>query len=200
MSIRTLTVSIEGYSPLLQNNPQTVDRFNVYAKAMARINAKKTKRTDDDYLELRNIEMRSKIYWDDALKCIYIPSTWITAAIAKNSFKVCKVSKDGIRGAVFANQNRLPLVYRDMKKVKTPEDIVGNDNFRLMMTLKQGPVRVCKAVPIFHDWSFSCGLDFDDKEIDPDSLEHTLQHAAKYGGFGDFRPTFGRAIASISHE
>lgn len=200
MSMRTMTVHIEGYSPLLQNNPQTVDRFNVYAKAMARINAKKTKRTDDDYLELRNIEMRSKIYWDDALKCIYIPSTWITAAIAKNSFKVCKVSKDGIRGAVFANQDRLPLVYRDMKKVKTPEDIVGNDNFRLMMTLKQGPVRVCKAVPIFHDWSFSCGLDFDDKEIDPDSLEHTLQHAAKYGGFGDFRPTFGRAIASISHE
>lgn len=200
MSIRTLRVTVEGISPLLLNNPQTVDRFNPFSKAMARINAKKTKRTDDDYLELRNIEMRSKIYWDDAIKGIYIPSTWVTAAIAKNSFKVCKVSKEGIRGAVFANEDRLPLVYRDMKKVKTPEDIVGNETFRLMMTLKQGQVRVCKAVPIFHDWSFSCGIDFDDKEIDPDSLEHTLQHAAKYGGFGDFRPTFGRAIASVNHE
>jgi hypothetical protein len=199
MSIRTIQVTITGVSPLLQNNPQTVDRFNPYSRAMARINARKTKRTDDDYLELRDLEMRAKIYWDDALG-IHIPSTWLTAAIAKNSFKICKVSKDGIRGAVFATEDRLPLVYRDMKKVKTPEDIVKNDAFRLMMTLRQGQVRVCKAVPIFHDWSFTCGLDFDDKEIDPADLERVLQHAAKYGGFGDFRPTFGRALASISHE
>ena len=200
MPIRTLTVTFNGASPLLQNNPQTVDRFNPYSKMMSRINSKKTKRTDDDFMELRDIEMRSKIYWDENLSGIYVPSTWVMAAIAKNSFKVCKVSKDGIRGAVFATSDRLVLVYRDIKKVKTPDDIVGNDNFRLMMTLKQGPVRVCKAVPIFHDWSFTCGLDFDDKEIDPSSLEYTLQHAAKYGGFGDFRPTFGRAIASISYE
>ena len=114
-----------------------------------------------------------------------------------------------LNGEAIGKGRKMPLRHGDkiqagefflQFKVKTPEDIVGNDNFRLMMTLKQGPVRVCKAVPIFHDWSFSCGLDFDDKEIDPDSLEHTLQHAAKYGGFGDFRPTFGRAIASISHE
>lgn len=200
MSIRALTVTIEGNRPLLLNNPQTVDRFNPYTKLMARINAKKTKRTDDDYLELRNIEMRSKIYWDDDIKGIFVPSTWVTAAIAKNSFKVCKVSKEGIRGAVFTTADKLPLTYRDMKKVKAPEDIVLNESFRLLMTLRQGQSRVIKATPIFHDWSFVCVLEYDDKEIDPDGLKHTLEHAAKYGGFGDFRPTFGRALATISHE
>ena len=200
MPIRSLTVTFTGVSPLLQNNPQTVDRFNKYSRAMAVINAKKTKRTDDDYLELRNIEIRSKIYWDDTIKGIYVPSAWVSAAIAKNSFKVCKVSKDGVRGSVFTTTEKLPLIYRDMAKVKGPEDIVRNEAFRLMMTLKQGPVRVCKAVPIFHEWSFVCGLEFDDKEIDPSGLDRTLQHAAKYGGFGDFRPTFGRATAEISHE
>jgi hypothetical protein len=85
-----------------------------------------------------------------------------------------------------------------MDRVKTPEDIVKNDEFRHMMTLKQGQVRVVKAVPIFHDWSFVVGLEFDDKMIDPGSLEAIIHHAAKFGGFGDFRPTFGRATAEVT--
>jgi hypothetical protein len=197
MSIRSITANVTGISPLLMNNPQTVDRFNDYTKAMARINAKKTRRTDDDYLELQNIEVRAKIYWDDG---IYVPSTWLSAAIAATSFKTAKISKADIRGSVFTTQDRIPLVYRDKSKVKTPEDIVGNHDFRIKLTLKQGQVRVVKAAPIFHEWSFSCGLEYDDKVIDPETLANIIKHSAKYGGFGDFRPTFGRAIAEVSHD
>lgn len=197
MSIRSMQVKIKGIGPLLMNNPQTVDRFNNYTKAMSKINAKKTRRTDDDYLELQNIEVRAKIYWDDG---IYVPSTWVSAALAATSFKKAKISKADIRGSVFTTQDRIPLTYRDMSKVKTPEDIVGNPDFRIKMTLKQGQVRVVKAAPIFHDWSFNCGIEYDDKLLDPETLSDIIQHAAKYGGFGDFRPTFGRAIAEVSHD
>ena len=48
MSIRSATIAIKGISPLLQSNPQTVDRFNGFAKRIAAINAKKTRRTDED--------------------------------------------------------------------------------------------------------------------------------------------------------
>lgn len=198
MAIRELDVKIEGIGPLLQNNPQTVDRFNPFTQKMARINAKKTRRTDDDYRELQDLEIAAKIFFDLDLG-IYVPATWVSSAIAANSYKTVKVSKDSIRGGVFTTAPKIKLEYRDMKKVQAPEDIVKNPDFRIKMTLRQGKVRIVKAVPIFHDWTFSTRLEFDDKIIDPDSLRHVLEHAAKYGGFGDFRPTFGRAIAEITH-
>ncbi|EPD35554.1 hypothetical protein EZI45_18965 [Delftia tsuruhatensis] len=199
MTIKFMSATFSGINPLLQNNPQTVDRFNSYAKAMKRINDKKTRRTDDDFLELKNIEVRSKIYWDDETG-IYIPATWVTAAIAANSFKTVKISKADVRSAVFVDTDKLKLTYRGMDKVRTPDDIVMNDEFRLDMTLKQGQVRVVKSVPIFHGWSFSCGLEFDDEIIDADSMATVIGRAAKYGGFGDFRPTFGRASVELNYE
>lgn len=198
MAIRHASVKIIGIAPLLQNNPRSVDRFDVYAKGMAAINAKKTRRTDEDFLELRNIEMRSKIYWSETMGGIFIPTTWLLSAIAATSFKVAKVSKADIRGCVFMDMDKVPLQYRGMDKVREPEDIVRNEVFRHTMTLKQCQARVVKAAPIFHEWSFGVDMEFDDKIMDRDSLERVIHHTAKYGGFGDFRPTFGRAKAEVS--
>ena len=78
MTMLSANVKISGVSPLLQNNPQTVDRFNKFTQQMAQINKKGARRTDDDYREMRDIEVRSKIYWDDGLQ-IYIPTTWMLA-------------------------------------------------------------------------------------------------------------------------
>ena len=199
MAIRYLTAKFTGINPLLQNNPQTVDRFNPYTQMMRRINDKKTRRTDDDYLELKNIEVRSKIYWDDEIG-IYVPATWVHAAIAANSFSTVKVSKANIRAGVFTTSDKLKLTYDKQELVKAPEDIVKNEYFRLDMTLKQGQVRIVKSVPIFHKWQFTCGLEYDDSIIDAQSMEYVIERAAKYGGFGDFRPTFGRATVEVIHE
>lgn len=199
MAIRYLNATFTGINPLLLNNPQTVDRFNHYAKAMKRINDKKTRRTDDDYLELADLEMRAKLYFDEEIG-VYVPSTWVSAAIASNSFKTVKVSKDSIRAGVFTTADKLPLTYRGKDKVKTEEDLVRNPLFRHKMLLPQGQVRVAKTAPIFHDWSFAAALEYDDSIIDQDSMTRVLTHVARYGGFGDFRPTFGRATVEVSYE
>lgn len=196
MAIRYLETTFTGINPLLLSNPQTVDRFNHYAKAMAKINAKKTKRTDDDYLELANLEMRAKLYFDDELG-VYVPSSWVLAAIATNSFKTAKIGRDSIRGGVFTTQNKLKLKYRGVAGVADVDDVVFNEAFRQKMILPQGQVRVAKTVPIFHDWAFDCDLEYDDAIVDEDSMRTILGHAAKYGGFGDFRPTFGRATVEV---
>lgn len=198
MSIRTAKINVKGVAPLLQNNPQTVDRFNPYTRQMAAINAKKTRRTDDDYLELQNIEVRAKVFFDSEIG-VYVPASWVMAAIANNAFRVAKISRDNIRGALFTTDDKITLSYRDQAKVATIDDIVGNPDFRIKMTLPQGQVRVVKACPIFHAWSFSTEVEFDDKIIDPDSLTRIVEHASKYGGFGDFRPTFGRAKGEVIH-
>lgn len=197
MSLLSAHVKITGARYLLQNNPQTVDRFNKYAKKISAINAKKTRRTDDDYKEIRKLEIESKMYFDEKLG-IYVPSTWLAEAIAVNSFRVAKISKADIRGSVFTLEDKCKLTYDKMQLVKTPQDIIGNTAFHHVATLPQGKVRIVKAFPIFRNWSFECGLQFDDKIIDPDSLKRIIDHAALYGGFGDFRPTFGTATAEVT--
>lgn len=199
MSIRNMHYKISGIAPLLLSNPQTVDRFNPLARKMALINAKGRRRTDEDYLELRDLEMEAKLYWDSELG-VYVPSTWILAAICKVSFTQAKIAKADIRGAVFATETKLPLKFAGRKKVHGSEDIIKNGDFRHTMLLKQGQVKIAKTAPIFHDWSFEGNLEFDDKVIDPDTMEHLLNYAGNYGGFGDFRPTFGRAEVRIKFD
>lgn len=198
MSMKELTYTVKGRAPLLMNNPQTVDRFNEYAKKMKVINNKGAKRTDEDYMELRDLEMQSKIYWDDQLH-IYVPSRWMAASLAKVSFKRAKISKADFRGGVFMTGDKYKLHYRGEKTVKGRADVEKNENFRQIMLLPQGQIRVAKAVPIFHEWYFSGEIEYDDKVLDPATLENLIIQASYYGGFGDFRPTFGRAEAVVTH-
>jgi len=198
MPIQTMEIKITGIGTLLTNNPQTVDRFHPLAKKMAKINAKKTRRTDDDYRELAQIELRAKTYFDDKIG-LYVPSKWVIEAMAKQSFVVCKVSKDNLRGAVLATETKIPLQCAQRESVKSIDDIVGNPFFHNKMAIPQGKNRIVKYWPMFHNWSFETKVEFDDKIIDPDGLIRTIEHAAKYGGFGDFRPTFGRATAECNH-
>lgn len=197
MAIRTVNYTINGITPILLNNPQTVDRFNKYSKRMAVINAKKARRTDEDYMELREIEIRSKIYFNE--DGIYVPATWMTASLEKISHSLTKIPKAIMRGSVFANDTVMQLQYDGMSKVKTPEDVVRNDEFHHLMNIKQGQVRIMKAYPQFNDWSFSGSLDYDDTLVDASDMERMIKHAARYGGYGDFRPTFGRATAEVTH-
>ena len=196
MAIQQARIVVTGISPLLQNNPQTVDPFNHYAKAKKAITNKRTAKTDDDLLELGNLETESKLYFDDDIG-VYIPATWITEAIICTGFSVAKIGRAKMRGGLFATEPKIKLKYRGMNKVKTITDVVMNSEFRHRMLLKQGQVRVPKDAPIFHDWSFETAVEFDDTVVDMGSLRRIVERSAKYGGFGDFRPTFGRANAEV---
>ena len=196
MAIQQARISVIGISPLLQNNPQTVDPFNHYAKSKKAITNKRTAKTDDDLLELGNLETESKLYFDDEIG-VYIPATWITEAIICTGFSVAKIGRAKMRGGLFATEPKIKLKYRGMNKVKTITDVVMNSEFRHRMLLKQGQVRVPKDAPIFHDWSFETAVEFDDTVVDMGSLRRIVERSAKYGGFGDFRPTFGRANAEV---
>lgn len=199
MAIRYLKVAVSGVSPLLMNNPQTVDPFNKFTRAKKAITAKRTAKTDDDLIELGNLETESKLYFDDTLG-VYVPATWLTEAIICTGFGVAKIGRQKMRGGIFATQPKIALNYRSKAKVKAVADVVGNPEFRHRMLLKQGQVRVPKDAPIFHDWSFATDLEYDDKIVDNSTLRRIVEHAALYGGFGDFRPTFGRAKAEVTHE
>lgn len=193
--MKTIKVTAKGVEPLLVNNPQMVDPFNKYAKVQKSISAKR-KKTDEDLLLMRANEIEAKIYFDDEIGA-WVPSTWITAAIAGISYKKAKISKADIRSCVFVTESKLKLNYDGMEAVKTKQDIVNNEKFHTLLLLKQGQVKIAKAAPIFKDWSFSCEVIFDDTIIDESELKTLIEHAFKFGGLGDFRPTYGRALAEF---
>lgn len=198
MAIQQANIKITGLSYLLQNNPRTVDPFNEYSKRMKAITKKKTGKTEDDLLELGDIETESKIYFDDKLG-VYIPTRWLTEAICTGAFAVIKTGKDKMRGGIFATEDKAKLTYKDMNKVKTIVDVVKNSVFRHRALLPQGQVRIPKDFPIFKDWSFETVIEFDDSVVDFSGLKQVVERTAKYVGFGDFRPTFGRATAEVSN-
>jgi len=193
--MENIKFKINGAGSMLMNNPQSVDPFNNYAKAKKVITSKRSK-TEEDLFELQRLDIESKVYINDILG-VYIPTSWIMAALAQASFKKVKIAKKEIRAGVFVDSTKEKLYYRDSDKVKTKTDISGNPDFYHTMLLKQGQVKIAKSTPIFHDWSFNCSLTFDPSVIDRSTLINILQYCCNYGGFGDFRPTFGRADLEI---
>jgi len=198
MAFQSFNVKFTGFTPLLLNNPQTVDSFNKYSIAKKKYTSKRSK-TEEDVLALRELEIESKLYFDDELK-VYVPTAWVIAMIAKNAWAIAKVKKETIRGGVFVQKEKAKLSYDSDNLVKKLSDISGNEKFTRTLILPQQQVRLAKSFPIFHNWSFSVELEFDNKIVDESSLKQILEHRALYGGFGDFRPTYGRCKVEFSNE
>ncbi len=195
MAIQIMKVKINGIAPLLMNNPQTVDPFNRYSILKKPIVAKRTKKTDEDILELRKIEMESKLYLDDE-HGVYIPSSWIDAFLASGT-KIRSFTLKDVRGGIFVTEDKLKLSYDGESRVSSKSDISMDEHFTYIRLVKMGMVKLAKAFPIFHNWSFECELEYEDSIVNGDELKDHIEYNAKYGGFGDFRPKFGRAIAEV---
>jgi hypothetical protein len=196
MTMLSLTAKFSGRT-LLHSNPQGVSRSFPLTRRAKQINAKKTKRTDADYAELADLEVLSRVYFDPEIG-VYAPTRWVAEAVARKAFAVAKISKATVRGALFMREDKVPMDYRGKKGVTVIEDIVKNPAFRHAMILPQGQIRIEKNSPIFHDWSFSVTMDFDDKVFDRADLQRIIEETAQYVGFGDFRPTFGRASVEFT--
>lgn len=197
MAIKTLNVTVTGIDTLLQSNPQVVDDFNPHRIALAEaIKMQKKNKTPENTNRVRELEIASKIFWDDKLG-IYAPTNWLTEAIVCNSYGIAKIAKKKARSGVFAPNPKAKLHYRGEAKVKTPEDIICDRSFHCIRILPQGQDRICKATPSFSEWSFSTDIEYDDTVIAERELKNIIKYAATYGGFGDFRPTYGRATVEF---
>jgi len=190
--MQTIRYTIKGINELLTNNPQSVDPFNKYARAKKLITKKKAK-LDEDLLELRRLDIEAKTYFDPQLK-VYIPSSWVVASIAANSWTRTKIKKADIRSAVLPTSSKLKLHYDGEDAVEQLSDISRNGRFQKVLLLRQGTDKIAKATPVFNNWSFDVELDVDDSIIDIGSLRALVEHGARYGGYGDFRPSYGIAV------
>lgn len=190
--IRTVTLKYSGLNQILLNNPQTVDPLNKYSKLLSVINKKRVK-TEEDINHRYELEVAAKIYWCDE-KQIVIPTSWVVASVGKVSHQLSKIPKAAIRSCFFPTEDYVKLYYDGHKKVKSKEDVIHNESLRWLFPTKQGQVKVMKAFPMFDDWAFEVEVEYDDSILPECELFRIAEYAAKYNGFGDFRPTYGRAV------
>lgn len=192
--MRTVSAQFKGIGSILLNNPQTCDPLSEFSKEKKKLTSKRSK-TDEIHHQIKDIEIRSKLYWEDGQ--VVVPSTWVLASIAKASHSVCKLAAKKARSAVFVGKPFLPLYYDGLESVKSPIDIVQNERFQAKLLVPQQRVRLAKYFPCFKGWSFDCDIDYDDEVITFDDLSAILNYVGRYGGFGDFRPTYGRCDVEI---
>ena len=189
--MKKLTFTLVGNNEIRLNNPQTSDPLNVYAKKMAELNAIR-KKDEPTIIQQRLVDVESKLYWDNELH-VYVPSSWIMEAIAKESFAQVKLAKAKMRSSVFISGTKIKLNYDGMETVNEKKDITHNERFKVSQIIKQGMTRIVKTFPQFTGWSMDIEIIFNEDIIAERSLRSILDVAAKYNGFGDFRPTFGTA-------
>ena len=197
MSIEVVNFEVRGLpgGQLLMNNPQTVDPLNEYAKAAKEITSRK-KKSDADHLKLREIETEAKCFWDDSLG-IYIPSRWITASIANSAFATAKIAKAKIRSSVFPCEEKIKLNYEGEREIAAVSQVYGNGHY-ITQNLKQGQVSITKCHPAFRGWSFKTQLEIDTEILNFSDIKRIAEYASRYVGWGDFRPTYGRADVVLS--
>lgn len=191
-------INLTGTTPLLMHNAQLSDDFNPIVREMKRINAKKTKKTDEDKIEVARLEFTGGLYFDDALGPV-MPAKNLNATIL-NAAKITRDRPTVVRAGVIFDQ----LVYR--LDYEGPRDIAGlwggsASPFVSRESIAVQSSRVMRTRPVFNEWGVEFMVEFDTSELNPDSFADFVVKAGKSVGLGDWRPEkngqYGRFSADI---
>jgi hypothetical protein len=186
MAIHSLDFRLVGTSPLLLNNPQTVDALSAASIAIKELSGKR-KRTETEDMELRKKKFMAGLYLTSD-GAPYIPAYNIQRS-AQEAGRLSKQGKIWDRG-VWLTEHQCLL---DYKGPKTAEGLWEDKRFVDNRDGKVGNgARIVVTRPIFHQWSADVSFNFEDEIANPGDIVAHLFHAGKMIGVGTYRQRFGR--------
>lgn len=192
-------VHLTGITPLLMHNAALSDPFNETVQQMKRINAKKTKKTDEDMIEVAHLEFTGGLYYDDELGPVMLQK--MIHATTLNGAKITRERPTVVRAGLAYDQ----LAYR--LEYDGPRDIDGlwgggTSKWVSRESISVQASRVMRTRPVFNDWAVSFTVEFDTAELDPDRYVEFIQKAGKMVGVGDWRPEkngqMGKFLADVT--
>lgn len=193
-----LKIDLTGTTPLLMHNAQLSDDFNPIVREMKRINAKKTKKTDEDKIEVARLEFTGGLYFTEDLGPV-MPAKNLNATIL-NAAKITRERPTVVRaGLVFDS-----LLYK--LEYDGPRDIdslwgKGESKFVSRESIAVQSSRVMRTRPVFDEWAVHLIAEFDSSELDPERFAEFVVKAGRMVGLGDWRPEkngqYGRFDAKI---
>lgn len=183
--MKSKTYTIRGITPLMMHSVRLANPFDPLTKEIKTVTGK-SKKTDDDLLEVARLEWIGGLYHDDDAG-IYVPGYNIFAAIVGGG-KLHRLGS-AIQRCALVREDKVPLTFDGPKD---PAKLFDNKRFVDMRSVKVSKGKVMRCRPIFRDWEMTFTLLFDESSLQADDLTRVVRDTGTMIGLGDYRPRFGR--------
>lgn len=175
-------------SPLLMHNVRLANPLDPVVRAIKKLTAKKTKKTDDDIEEIARLEFVGGLYYDDDVGP-YLPAQNVIKCLVEAA-RMLRLGKQIERG-VIAGDARFTLAYHGPR---TPEEMwEKRGEFADTRAVGNKNVTVQRTRPRFNTWSADVELLVDTTVVDVEQVIHIADLAGqrvgiceRYGGWGRF--------------
>lgn len=192
------TLTLTGTSPLLMHNVQLGDPENFYVREIARLNAFKSKITDEQRAERDWLKFRGGFYFDER-DGVVLPAANVFRSI-QQAAALTRNGKDIERGFVMLDEHS-PLGYdgpRTPAEMWGTGDTAGKTRFvdRRMAKINRAPVVAIR--PRFDQWTATYRFDLDEEIMNPDDFAHVADKAGRMIHVGDYRRFYGAYSVAVS--
>lgn len=186
--MKKLVFEVKGTTPLMLGNPQTVNPFNDYAKAIKEITAKR-KKTEEDTLELFRLKWLSSVYWNAEIG-YYIPSSHFLKTI-ESAAKEMKMGKKIIQSLIIPEDSVLEFKHSGIE----PKDLYNSNPEYI--DIRDGVIqraRVSVVRMIVNSWKTKVALWFDENQLDEGDIVRFFENAGLRFGVGTYRQRYGKFV------
>jgi len=190
--MRKLNVTFKGVDPLLMHDCKCVNPLHPISLQLKALTGKR-KKTEEDLAKISDLEFMSGLYWDDEIG-VYIPAENIARCMEEGA-KSMKKGKDIVRH-VSIKGSMIPL---DYGAKKTLDELCADFSYRDVRAAGVMRARVVRTRPRFHaGWKLNFTIEFDENNIDAQTICQAIDYAGSYIGLCDFRPRYGKFTASVT--
>lgn len=184
--MQSISFRIEGTSPLMVNNPRTVNPFDEYSKLLKPLTSKRTK-SDEDMLEISRIKFLASLYRDQYDKKYILPAQNFEQSVieAARERKLGKKFERSFR--VFDDAE---LVFPDM--YKTPQELYELGIYVDVRAVGIKDVKIPTTRAIFPEWSASFIAYYDETQLNESEVRECIEVAGLRYGVGTYRRKYGR--------
>lgn len=188
------TIELTGTTTLLMKNIQLGDPDNEFVREISKLNALKSKITDDQRAERDYLKWRGALYWDEIDGPI-LPSANIFASLAKTA-GLTRQGKDIERGLIIHGlHSRLEFSgKRDLASLWNGGGGVHVD--RRMAVVNRAPV--VNVRPAFPEWAATFNFDLDEDVLSIGDFKWIAERAGRLIHIGDYRRFFGAYTVEVA--
>lgn len=188
------TITLTGVQPLLMHNVQLGDPDNEYVRDIGRLNALKSKITDEQRAERDWLKFRGGLYYNDEDGPI-LPAANVFRSI-QQAASLTRNGKDVERGLVMLDE----YAVLEYDGPRTAAELWGDGKSafvdRRMARVNRAPVVAIR--PRFDQWAATFHFDLDDEIMNADDFEFIAEKAGRLIRVGDYRRFFGGYTVKIT--
>jgi len=185
--MKKLKVTWKGITPLIMHSNQGVNPLHPLSKEMKKYTSKRNK-TDEDFEAIADIEWELGLYWKEPIG-LYIPAENVEATLRNGAKSIKKGS--AVQKFVSVEPLYIPMYYG---KELTKEQLKADLKYRDVRVMKVNNSAVLRTRPRFDTWSITFILNFEEKQIDVETIQQAMDFAGKYVGLCDSRPKYGQFV------